>query len=141
MADRIRTSTGTSRVSPTGRTDFSWITRSSFTCMCSGRSATSSRNSVPPSALRIRPSLSVTAPVKLPFLWPNSSLSISSDGIAPQFTGTNGLSLRGPDSWISRAASSLPVPESPEMCTGACERATLAIICRSSASASRCRAA
>ena len=55
--------------------------------MCSGRSAISSRNSVPPSADWIRPCLSATAPVKLPFLWPNSSLSISSVGIAPQFTG------------------------------------------------------
>ena len=99
--------------------------------MCSGKSATSSRNSVPPSAERIRPSLSATAPVKLPFLWPNSSLSISSDGIAPQFTGTNGPSCRGPVSWMSRATSSLPVPESPQMCTGAWLRATLAIICRS----------
>ena len=32
---------------------------------------------------------------------------------------------------MSRATSSLPVPESPEMCTGAWLRATLAIICRS----------
>ena len=36
------------------------------------------------------------APVKLPRLWPNSSLSISSDGIAPQLTGTNGASARAP---------------------------------------------
>ena len=34
--------------------------------------------------------LSVTAPVKLPRLWPNNSLSMSSEGIAPQFTGTKG---------------------------------------------------
>ena len=86
---------------------------------------------MPPSAERIRPSLSATAPVNEPFLCPNSSLSMSSDGIAPQLTGTNGPSRRGPDSWISRATSSLPVPESPEMCTGAWLRATLAIICRS----------
>ena len=32
------------RCSPMGRTAFSWMTRSSFTCMCSGRSAISSRN-------------------------------------------------------------------------------------------------
>ena len=36
------------------------------------------------------PILSVTAPVKLPRLWPKNSLSMSSEGIAPQFTGTNG---------------------------------------------------
>ena len=45
----MRTSTGDlARAPPIGRTAFSWITRSSFTCMCSGSSATSSRNSVPP---------------------------------------------------------------------------------------------
>ena len=75
---------------PTGRIVFSWITRSSLTCMCSGRSATSSRNSVPPSAVWNRPGLSLTAPVKLPFLWPKNSLSMSSVGIAPQLIGTNG---------------------------------------------------
>ena len=32
------------------------------------------------------------APVKAPFSWPNSSLSSSSRGIAPQLTGTNGPS-------------------------------------------------
>ena len=85
---------------------------------------------MPPSALWNRPSLSVTAPVKLPFLCPKNSLSISSEGIAPQLTGTNGPSRRGPDSWISRATSSLPVPESPEICTGAWLRVTLVIISR-----------
>ena len=39
-------------------------------------------------------------------------------GMAPQFTGTNGRSARGPVAWITRATSSLPVPDSPEMCTG-----------------------
>src|SRR5689334_13444851 len=57
----MRTSIGASRCSPTGRTVFSWMTRSSLTCMCSGRSATSSRNSVPPSADGMRPTLSLTA--------------------------------------------------------------------------------
>ena len=98
--------------------------------MCSGRSATSSRNSVPPSAEGIRPTLSATAPVKLPRLWPKNSLSMSSEGIAPQFTGTNGPSARGPEAWIMRATSSLPVPDSPEMCTGAWLRDTRRIISR-----------
>ena len=40
--------------------------------------------------------MSLTAPVKLPFLWPKNSLSMSSVGIAPQLTGTNGASRRGP---------------------------------------------
>ena len=35
-------------------------------------------------------------------------------------------------SWMRRATSSLPVPDSPAMCTGACDCATLAIISRSS---------
>ena len=48
-------------------------------------------------------------------LVPKSSLSISSEGMAPQFTGTNGPSARAPQSWIRRATSSLPVPDSPVM--------------------------
>ncbi len=75
--------------------------------------------------------MSATAPVKLPRRWPKSSLSMSSDGIAPQLTGTKGASLRGPDSWISRATSSFPVPDSPVMCTGAWLRATRPIMARS----------
>jgi hypothetical protein len=46
---------------------------------------------VPPCAAWNSPGLSSTAPVKLPLRWPKNSLSISSDGIAPQLTGTNGL--------------------------------------------------
>jgi hypothetical protein len=76
------------------------------------------------------PFLSLTAPVKLPRLWPNSSLSMSSVGMAPQLTGTKGPSRRGPDSWMSFATSSLPVPDSPKICTGAWLRATRAIISR-----------
>src|SRR3569833_649771 len=85
--------------------------------MCSGRSATSSRKSVPPLAAWNRPSLSATAPVKLPFLWPKNSLSMSSLGMAPQLTGMKGLSARGPLSWMRRATSSLPTPDSPLMYT------------------------
>ena len=50
--------------------------------------------------------------------------------MAPQLTGTKGPSRRGPDSWMSFATNSLPVPDSPEMCTGAWLRATRAIISR-----------
>ncbi|MNT63438.1 hypothetical protein D3C72_2012550 [compost metagenome] len=78
-----------------------------------------------------RPCLSSTAPVKLPFLWPKNSLSISSEGMAPQLTGTNGCSVRGPSSWIRRATSSLPLPDSPLMYTGAWLRDSLAICLRS----------
>ncbi|MNN08712.1 hypothetical protein D3C81_1215730 [compost metagenome] len=85
---------------------------------------------MPPSAALNRPGLSSTAPVKLPFLWPKNSLSISSEGMAPQLTGTNGCSVRGPSSWISRATSSLPLPDSPLMYTGAWLRDSLAICLR-----------
>ena len=45
-------------------------------------------------------------------------------GIAPQFTATNGFSLRGERLWIARATISLPVPLSPLMTTLAFEGAT-----------------
>ena len=109
-------------------TVFSWMARSSFTCMAKGKSATSSKNNVPPLACWNSPCLSATAPVKLPFLWPKNSDSISSDGIAPQFTGTKLPSRRGLKSWINRATTSLPVPEAPDKNTGACERANFKIV-------------
>ena len=59
------------------------------------------------------------APVKAPFSWPNSSLSSSVSGIAAQFTATNGPLARGESSWMARATSSLPVPVSPRISTGA----------------------
>ena len=58
-------------------------------------SPTSSRNSVPPSACSNLPARSAKAPVNEPFMCPNSSLSISSDGIAAQLTSTNAWSRRG----------------------------------------------
>ena len=87
----------------------------------------SSRNNVPPSASSNFPSRSANAPVKLPFMWPNSSLSISSPGIAAQFTSTNGPWARGDSAWIARATSSLPVPFSPRISTRAFEGATFSI--------------
>ena len=45
---------------------------------------------MPPSASSNLPRRSATAPVNAPRTWPNSSLSISSSGIAAQFTSTNG---------------------------------------------------
>ncbi len=53
--------------------------------------------------------------VKLPLRWPKNSLSINSDGMAPQFTGTKAPAERGPISWMRRATSSLPTPDSPAM--------------------------
>ena len=77
----------------------------------------SSRKIVPPSAISKRPLRVARAPVNAPFSWPNSSLSSSSAGIAPQLIGTNGRSRRGEASWMARATTSLPVPDSPRIST------------------------
>ena len=71
-----------------------------------------------------------SAPVNAPLRWPNSSLSISVSGSAPQLTGTNGLSARRLCSCSARATSSLPVPVSPRISTVEWVGATLAISCR-----------
>ena len=62
-----------------------------------------------------------------PFSCPNSSLSSSVSGIAEQFTATKGALRRGDISWRVRATSSLPVPLSPEMRTGALVGAAISI--------------
>ena len=49
-----------------------------------------------PRIKRIRPDLRVVAPVKAPRSWPNSSLSISSRGIAAMLIATNGPLRRLP---------------------------------------------
>ena len=77
----------------------------------------SSRNSVPPLACSKRPKRWVAAPVKEPFSWPNSSLSINSLGIAATFKAINGLCARGLCRCRARATSSLPEPEGPLMST------------------------
>jgi hypothetical protein len=58
-----------------------------------------------------------SAPVKAPRTWPKSSESSSVSDSAPQFSATNGRSLRCELKWIARAMSSLPVPDSPVMST------------------------
>jgi hypothetical protein len=47
-----------------------------------------------------RPRLRATAPVKAPRSWPKSSLSMSSLGMAAQFTFTKGPLARGERRWI-----------------------------------------
>jgi hypothetical protein len=51
----------------------------------------SSRKIVPPSAALNLPCLSLIAPVNAPLMCPNSSLSSSDSGSAPQLTSTNGF--------------------------------------------------
>jgi hypothetical protein len=53
------------------------------------------------------------APVKEPLRWPKSSLSINSEGIAPQLTGMKGPSALCPPKCKAFATNSLPVPVSP----------------------------
>ena len=92
-------------------------TRSSLACSASGMSPISSRNSVPPLAYSKRPLRSLSAPVKAPGSWPNSSSSSRFSFRAVQFIAANGLFLRGLLLWMARAASSLPVPVSPRIST------------------------
>ena len=66
---------------------------------------------MPPSATSNRPRFLATAPVKAPRSWPNSSLSISSGGMAAQLTFTNGPAATALLRWMARAISSLPVPD------------------------------
>ena len=86
---------------------------------------------MPPSACTNLPICLRTAPVNEPFSCPNSSDSISSSGIAAQFTRTNGARARGERWWIRRATNSLPVPDSPTTRTVARDGATRAISSRS----------
>ena len=79
---------------------------------------------VPRSASSNLPRRIAAAPVNAPFSWPNSSLSISSVGIAAQLTLTNGPDAIGLSRWMCAASSSLPVPDSPDSSTATSERAT-----------------
>jgi len=82
---------------------------------------------VPPSATSNSPRFLAIAPVNAPRSWPNSSLSISSGGIAAQLTLTNAPADTVLLRWIARAISSLPVPLSPVISTRLRVGATLAI--------------
>ena len=73
--------------------------------------------------------------MKAPRTWPKSSDSISSAGMAPQFTATKGMAARGESSWMARATSSLPVPDSPVRSTVVLVGATLRTWRRTSCSA------
>ena len=126
VAASTRTSTDTVRLPPTGVTTCSCSVRSSLACADSAMSPISSRKIVPLSGVleAVPCRFRLSAPVNAPFSWPNSSLSISSEGIAAQFTATNGASLRGERACSCRAISSLPVPFSPVISTVAWVGAT-----------------
>ena len=82
---------------------------------------------MPPFACSKIPLVSVTAPVNDPRVWPKSSDSSTLSVNAPQLIGTNGRAARRPLAWIARATSSLPVPLSPTISTGAFASAACAI--------------
>ena len=87
-------------------------------------SPTSSRKTVPPSAISRSPRRSRCASVKLPRIWPKSSDSSSDSGTPAQLTVINGRRLLGLCSWMNLATNSLPTPLSPVMSTFASLRAT-----------------
>jgi len=118
VAAIILISTWTGWVPPTRSISFSCNTLKSLTCAAGGSSPISSRKIVPLCARSNRPRFFESAPVKAPFSWPNSSLSISVSGIAPQLTLIKGPSLRWEDLWMALAITSLPAPVSPIKRTG-----------------------
>ena len=117
VADTTRTFTLIGSLLPMRKTSLFSSTRSSLACNASGMSPTSSRNSVPPLAYSNRPLRGLSAPVKAPASWPNSSSSSRFSLRAVQFISANGLFFRGLLLWMARAASSLPVPVSPRIST------------------------
>ena len=106
------------------------IARKTLACAWILISPISSRNRIPLSACSNLPILCLTAPVNDPFSCPKSSDSISSCGIAAQFTSTRSLCTRSLCLCISPATNSLPVPFSPVMRIRASVFATLDIVSR-----------
>ncbi len=133
VAARTRTSTLTLLEPPTGSTTCSCSARSTLAWVFRLMSPISSRKSVPVSATSNLPRRSDTAPVNAPRAWPNSSLSISSSGMAAQLTSMNGPARRRLIAWMLRATSSLPVPFSPKISTRPLVGAAIAICSRNCA--------
>ena len=107
VAATIRTSTLIGFSAPTRSIQPSCRMRNMRTWAAGGNSPISSRNSVPPSARSNQPRRASTAPVNAPRSWPNSCESISSGGIAPQLTRSNGPLRRDERLWIARAINFL----------------------------------
>ena len=117
VAAMKRTSSGRGLSPPTRSTTRSSMTRSSLTWIEWGSSPTSSRNTVPPSAVSSRPGLAAIAPVNAPRSWPNSSLSSRLSDSAAQLSLRYGLAARGDMRWTRSASTSLPTPVSPRIRT------------------------
>src|SRR5271163_5149020 len=82
-------------ISPKGSKFCSSMKRKNLLCNGPGRSAISSRNTVPLSAASSRPGLSLAAPLKEPRTCPNSSLSSRCSDSVVQLTSIKGRSRRG----------------------------------------------
>ncbi len=122
VAATTRTSTRIGLVAPIGKISPSCRTRKSAVCAEGDNSPISSRNRVPPSALRTSPGRSLSAPENAPLREPKSSDSISVSGNPPQLTGKNGP--RRPESrCMAMATTSLPAPVSPWSPTDTAETA------------------
>lgn len=119
VALTTRISTFRGRLSPKTSKVWSCNTRSSFTWQDSSKSPISSKKIVPLFAISKRPTRSMYASVKAPFLCPNISLSKRLWESPPRFTFTKASFDRGLFAWIASAISSLPVPLSPVIKTEA----------------------
>ena len=115
VAASTRTSTRRSLSDPTGKKRRSSKTRRSFGCRSMRNSQSSSKSSVPSSALAMRPARSRVASVKAPRTLPKSSASTMLSGKAARLTRTKGLCWRLDRSWMWAATISLPEPLSPRM--------------------------
>ena len=105
------------RVPPSLRNRFSSSTFRSLACTEGASSPISSRKRLPPCASSSMPRLNSFASVKAPFSWPKSSDSRNSGVSVAQLRSTKEFAARALSSWMSRAATPLPVPVSPWMRT------------------------
>ncbi len=114
MATTILMSTRRPPTPPTRSIERSWMARSSLAWAATDRSETSSRKSVPSCACSNLPRRPRT-PVAVRSSIPNSSASSSVSTMAAQLTATKGPRRRRLSSWICRATSSFPEPDSPSI--------------------------
>jgi hypothetical protein len=113
VAASTRVSTRIVTVPPTGSITCSCSARSTFAWVFRLMSPISSRKMVPPSAASNLPRPLGHRAGEGTLHVPEQLDSMSSSGMAAQFTSTNGPLLRRLTAWTVRATSSLPVPFSP----------------------------